>query len=278
MIVFPNAKINLGLNIVGKRPDGYHDLDMVMVPVDWRDVLEVVPSQSGNTTLTVTGRTIDCPMEKNLVYKAWSLLNEAVDGNLQAVDIYLHKNIPDGAGLGGGSSDAAFMLKALNELFALDFSDEKLAEFASRLGADCPFFIYNRPMHCTGIGTVMREINIDFSSACHVVIAKLIGVGVSTAEAYSNVTPSVQRRSTAEIVKDVTLAQWQGLLINDFEKNIFILKPEIGRIKQQFLQDGAVYSSMSGSGSAVYGLFKDELSARRAAAHFSGCAVFAGRL
>ena len=186
MITFPNAKINLGLDILRRREDGYHDIETVMVPVPWHDVLEIVPAKGEETTLTVTGRHVDCPPEKNLVMKAYRALEREV--SLPPVDIYLRKIIPDGAGLGGGSADASFTLRALNELFALGYNDEQLARVASTLGADCPFFIYNRPMLCTGTGTDMEPIDVDLQGL-DILIAKP-DVSVPTAAAYSHTTPA----------------------------------------------------------------------------------------
>ena len=160
MILFPNAKINLGLNILRRRPDGYHDLEMLMLPVGWADILEIVPAAPGEaTTLTCSGRPVDCPPEKNLVMKAWRALKAECPSMPEAA-IYLRKIVPDGAGLGGGSSDAAFTLVGLNEVFGLGISRERLAAIAAGIGADCPFFIHNRPMLATGTGTVLEAVDI----------------------------------------------------------------------------------------------------------------------
>ncbi len=277
MVVFPNAKINLGLNILSRRPDGYHNLDMVMIPVGWCDILEIVPAAGAKTTLTVTGRKVECPTEKNLVYKAYVALNDAIGGNLPPVDIYLHKIIPDGAGLGGGSADAAFTLKALNELFALDMDSEALCDIAARIGADCPFFIYNRPMLCRGTGTEMSPIEVNLEGVSHIVIAKPSGVGVSTAEAYGGVTPYMPECMTDSIVVNEPVT-WQGVLVNGFEPHIFRLKPVIGEIKESLIASGAVYASMSGSGSAVYGLFADVKMAEAAAQRLEGCDCYVGEM
>ena len=278
MVVFPNAKINLGLNIVGRRPDGYHNLDMVMMPVGWCDILEIVPAKGAETTLTTSGRPVNCPPEKNLVYKAWLYLNEYVGETLPPVDIYLRKIIPDGAGLGGGSSDAAFTLVALNKLFALDLSDAQLCEIAARLGADCPFFIYNRPMLCRETGTTMTPVEVNMDGIAAILIAKPEAVSVSTAEAYSGVKPSVPAETTGQIVSVLPPSQWHGRLINGFEQHIFLLKPEIAEIKQTLIDAGAVYASMSGSGSAVYGLFDDVILAEQTARKLSSCACHIDKL
>lgn len=271
MVVFPNAKINLGLNIVERRADGYHNLDMVMIPIDWCDILEIVPAKGKTTTLTTSGRPVDCPPEKNLVYKAWRLLNDYMEGNLPPVDIYLHKIIPDGAGLGGGSSDAAFTLKSLNDLFAIGLSVNELAKLASSLGADCPFFIHNRPMLCRGTGTEMSPLNVRLDGIKAILIVKPTDVSVSTAEAYSGVTPCKPLETTDSIVSTLPPNLWLDRLVNGFEKHIFALKPRISKIKRHILDNGAVYASMSGSGSAVYGLFEDVNLAEKTASSLDGC-------
>lgn len=272
MIVFPNAKINLGLNILSRRSDGYHNLDMVMIPVGWSDILEIVPAGGEVTTLTVSGRPVGCPTEKNLVYKAWRLLSDYIDGDLPPVDIFLHKIIPDGAGLGGGSSDAAFTLIALNKLFALGISDAQLCEIAGRLGADCPFFIYNRPMLCRETGTLMTPVEVNMSGIKAILIAKPEATSVSTAEAYSGVVPRQPEETCDIVVSSSSPDRWNGRLINGFEHHIIKLKPDIAEIKRLIIDGGAVYASMSGSGSAVYGMFDDVRLAEETARRLSGCA------
>lgn len=254
MILFPNPKINIGLNIVEKRPDGYHNIDTVFYPVTTlTDILEIVPAKSDRTTLKVTGGQIACSSEDNLVIKAFHMLNDI--HSLPPVDIYLHKRIPDGAGLGGGSADAAFTLKAINEMFSLGYDDKLLAAFAARLGADCAFFIYNRPMHATGIGTELSPIDIDLSQ--YEIRIEKPSVNVSTKEAYSCVTPSRPRQSLLSILENhPTVEKWKNLIVNDFEKSVFLKYPQIMAIKRQFYSEGALYASMSGSGSAVYGIFR----------------------
>lgn len=278
MVVFPNAKINLGLNIVARRPDGYHNLDMVMIPVGWRDILEIVPAKTGVTTLSTTGRPVNCPPEKNLVYKAWSRMNEWLNGDLPPVDIYLNKIIPDGAGLGGGSSDAAFTLTALNKMFSLGLRNEALCEIAATLGADCPFFIYNRPMLCRGTGTEMEPIDVRFDGTYNIVIAKPKGISVSTAEAYGGVKPETPAVYTDTVVTQYTPAEWRRFLFNGFEPHIFVAKPAIAHIKQAMYDYGAVYASMSGSGSAVYGLFDDAKMTGQAARLLVGYDIYVGKL
>lgn len=273
MILFPNAKINLGLDILRRRPDGYHDIETVMVPVPWRDVLEIVPAKGNETTLTVSGRRVDCPTEKNLVMKAYRALAETVE--LPPVDIFLRKIIPDGAGLGGGSADAAFTLKGLNELFALGLSDEKLAEIASRLGADCPFFIYNRPMLCSGIGTDFSPVSVDLSGLCLVIVKPQ--ASVPTAEAYRHTTPAIPKTPIAEIIAR-PIEEWTGRLKNDFEPSVFPAYPSISEIKTRLNDMGALYTAMSGSGSSVYGLFTDDILADSLTERFPGADIFTSRL
>lgn len=269
MVLFPNCKINIGLRILQRRPDGYHDVETVMVPVGWTDILEIVPSSSDSTTLTLTGNRVDCPPEKNLVMKAYVKVRERFP-DLPPVDIFLRKIIPDGAGLGGGSSDAAFMIIGLNRLFGLGMSDEQMAAIASEIGADCPFFIYNRPMLATGTGVCLAPFDIDLA-AYSVVIAKP-DAGVSTAMAYSGVTPDDSGESLpALLLKPV--GEWDGAVVNDFEKSVFCLCPEIQSVKQHMKKLGAVYVSMSGSGSAVYGFFDSDKLAEMAVKSFSGLTV-----
>lgn len=252
MILFPNAKVNLGLNIIRCRADGYHDLETVMLPVPWCDVLEIVPGHSPGDTLTVSGRGVDCPPEKNLVMKAVNALREIAD--FGPVDIYLEKIIPDGAGLGGGSADAAFTLAGINELFALGLPKRILAETASRIGADCPFFIYNGPALCTGTGTDISSVKLDLPRPLWIAIVKP-DASVSTAEAYRGVTPALPSAPLLRLLEENPVDKWQGLIKNDFEASIFPGHPCIAQVKETLLRQGAVYASMSGSGSAVFGIF-----------------------
>lgn len=270
MILFPNAKINLGLNILRRRPDtGYHDIDTVMLPIAWHDILEIVPAHGGETTLTCYGRPVDCPPEKNLVMKAYRALAD-VTGGLPPADIYLEKIVPDGAGLGGGSSDAAFTLIGLNEVFNLGFPPEKLAEVAALVGADCPFFIYNRPSHCTGTGTdISPDAAIDLSGYA-ILVAKPRGEGVSTKQAYAGVHPHQPETPLLQFLAE-PICTWQGRVVNDFEESIFPLLPACAEFKNIMLDSGAVYASMSGSGSAVYGIFESDNLAQEAAARLPEC-------
>ncbi|MDR1763190.1 MAG: 4-(cytidine 5'-diphospho)-2-C-methyl-D-erythritol kinase [Dysgonamonadaceae bacterium] len=251
MICFPNAKINLGLNVVSKRPDGYHKIESVFYPVDLCDALEIIDSEDGTTSFTQFGLKIDGNPEDNLVMRAYRLLAE--DFPLPPLKIYLQKQIPFGAGLGGGSSDAAFMLKLLNEFASLGLSDTQMEDYAARIGADCAFFIRNRPALAEGIGNILTPI--DLSLKKYRIEIEKPDVFVSTREAYSKIIPRRRGLPPAEVVK-LPIAKWKKLLVNDFEDSIFALHPEIAKLKQSFYDRGALYASMSGSGSAVYGIFK----------------------
>ncbi len=270
MILFPNAKINIGLNITERRADGYHIIETVMYPVNWCDILEIVPSEKEETTLTTSGREVNCPPEKNLVMKAYNLFRE--ETGIGNVDIYLHKIIPDGAGMGGGSSDAAFTLIGLNDLFEIGLSKDRLAEMAAKIGADCPFFIYNKPMLATGIGTEFSPINIDLTQYKILIVKPQ--VSVPTAKAYAGVSP---KQPDCELAKSISLpiSQWEKIVKNDFEQSIFPNYPEIAAVKQKIIKLGADYASMSGSGSAVYGLFcKSDILSEDAKALFHDCDTF----
>lgn len=252
MILFPHAKINIGLDIVGRRDDGYHLLKTVMMPVDWEDLLELTPAQ-GHTELVCTGRQVLCTPESNLVMKAYNALANTL-GGLPPTRIHLHKNIPDGAGLGGGSADAAFTLRGLNELYNLGLDRERLAAVAETLGADCPFFIFDEPMLCSGIGSDMAPFTLPDELRSMTLVIVKPSCGVSTAEAYRGVRVAEPEVPLAERVR-CGVASWQGSVTNAFEETVVPLHPEIGQIKERLLSMGAIYSSMSGSGSAVYALF-----------------------
>ena len=249
MLVFPNAKINLGLNIVAKRNDGYHDIESCLYPIPWHDALEAVPSDK--TRFTQTGLEIAGKAEDNLCLKAVKLLKEDLD--IPDVDVHLHKVIPMGAGLGGGSADGALMLKLLNSLFELGLSIEQLEDYAARLGSDCPFFIKNVPSIATGRGTELTHIALDLSD--HWIGIKYPRVHVSTREAYSSITPMKPSRSVEEVLKD-PIARWQGDLLNDFQLGIVSKYPAIGEALRSIMDDQPQYAAMSGSGAAVFGFFE----------------------
>ena len=273
MVVFPDSKINLGLNIVNKRPDGYHNIQSIMVPIGWTDVLEVTPSPSGHTTLNISGRPVNCPPEKNLVMKALRRV-EQLTGSLPAVDIYLRKIVPDGAGLGGGSADAAAMVNAIDSLFALGLKHQEKLEICSDIGADCPMFLNNSPMIASGTGTTLEPVEIPALKGMKIIVSKP-DTYVSTAEAYAGVVPTKEEWNLRDFAA-LPASEWRHLLRNTFEDSIFPSHPEIKAIKDYFYSCGAVYASMSGSGAAVYGLFSGDILADLRAQPLAGAAVWTG--
>lgn len=253
MIIFPNAKINLGLNITEKRPDGYHNLETIFYPIPLEDALEVNVwnGGSGKFHLHQAGLEIAGEAESNLVVKAYKLLDE--EFNLPPVDIHLFKHIPSGAGLGGGSADAAFMLKLLDKKFHLELTDETLEGYAARLGADCAFFIKNEPTYAEGIGNIFSPISLSLKG--YQICLVKPDIFVSTRDAFSKIKPHRPQMSLKEIVR-LPVEEWKEAMVNDFEESVFPQFPAIGEIKDEMYRQGAVYASMSGSGSSVYGLFK----------------------
>lgn len=266
MITFPNAKINLGLNIVEKRPDGYHNLETIFYPINLQDALEVNRMENAQTPykLRVSGTAIEGTPEENLVVKAYNLLREKYD--LAPIDIHLYKHIPMGAGLGGGSSDCAFMIKVLNEKFRLGLSIEEMESYASRLGADCAFFIQNQPVFATGIGNVFERIRLSLANYRLVLVKP--NISVSTKEAYAHIRPKRPEVSLKEIAQQ-PVETWASCMKNDFEDSVFQLYPKIAAIKDKMYDLGAVYASMSGSGSAVFGIFKEAI--ENVDEKFAGC-------
>lgn len=269
MITFPNAKINLGLNIVSRRPDGYHNIATVFYPIPLTDALEIVPAKRAETTLTCHGRAVNCPAEKNLVMKAYRMMER--EFSLPPVEMHLVKHIPDGAGLGGGSSDASFCLRMLNGMFDLGCSDEELAAMAAKIGADCPFFIHNKPMMATGIGDVFSHISVNLHGM-HLLLVKP-DVSVPTKAAYAHVTPAEPKKSIPEILSE-DMKNWQSELVNDFEASVFAQYPSLKQIKQAIIASGANYSAMSGSGSSMFGIFESAEMAENAAQNFAECSHF----
>lgn len=269
MVVFPNAKINIGLFVTEKRPDGFHNLETVFYPVSWADILEVNPApeaKEGVCLWTNTGLPVDCPQEKNLVVRAYRLLD--ADYHLPAVRVHLHKLIPFGAGLGGGSSDAAFMLKALNTLFQLELSGEQLEEYAARLGSDCAFFIENRPAFASGKGECLEKIPLSLEDY-RLVLVKPAG-GVSTAEAYAGICPRPAPFDLRQL-PCLPVTAWKERIENDFEQTVFKKFPEIAMLKAKLYEKGASYAAMTGSGSAVFGLFPVD---QELLPDFPGCFVW----
>ncbi len=258
MVVFPNAKINLGLNIKYKRPDGFHELETIMFPIYLKDILEFVPAKK--TSLHISGQSVgDCKPKDNLVYKAWHLLKNKKQ--IPAVEIYLHKNIPSGAGLGGGSADAAYTITALNEIFELSLSISEMEELAAELGSDCAFFIRNMPALAMGRGEILKPITVELKNY-HLALI-IPSMHISTAEAYSGVQPKKPENPIQNIIS-LPVKEWRKYLFNDFEPHIFNRYPDLAKIKNNLYDAGAVYASMSGSGSAMYGIFeqKPELESR----------------
>lgn len=261
MLSFPNCKINLGLRILDKRSDGFHNIESVFYPVNWCDALEVIESESFE--FFSAGRKVEGKTEDNSCVKAYRLLKDKY--KLPPVKIFLLKKIPTGAGLGGGSSDGAFMLKLLNEKFRLNISKQELKAFASQLGSDCPFFIENKPVMATGRGEVLNEVTVTLNHSFLILIYP--SIAVNTAWAYGEL--SKQRKTenglsyNFEPLKEIIqlpVEKWNGALDNDFEKIIFHKHPEIEQIKNELLQQGAVYAAMSGSGSSVFGIFNKKIS------------------
>jgi len=248
MIVFPNAKINIGLNIVEKRTDGYHNLETVFYPVKIHDALEVVLADE--LQFTSSGNSIPGNARDNLCLKAYHLIKK--EHNLPPVNIHLHKNIPIGAGLGGGSADAGFFIKLLNEVCRIGLSIEAMQNYARQLGADCAFFIDNKSVFAFEKGDRFQELQLDLS-AYHLVLV-MPPVHVSSAEAYSGVQPQASENDLQSAIK-LQVKNWKGLIKNDFEKSVFLHHPKILSIKEALYKQGAIYSAMSGSGAAVFGVF-----------------------
>ena len=252
MLAFPNAKINIGLHITSKRPDGYHNIESCFYPIPWKDALEIIPASE--LKFTTSGLSIPGSEDSNLCLKAYHLLKK--DFDIPAVHIHLHKVIPMGAGLGGGSADGAFTLKLLNDLFELAISNQQLEVYASKLGADCPFFIENQPKIVRGIGEIFSPCPIDLTGK--VLLIKNPGIHIGTKEAYANVIPKEVDRAIEDTLSD-SPSKWVEHLKNDFEVSVFPNHPELETLKNELYDLGATYASMTGSGSTVYGLFDEPL-------------------
>ena len=254
MILFPNCKINLGLNIIRKRPDGFHDLETVFYPLPFFDVLEVL--QSDRFEFHHSGVQIPGNEKNNLCVKAWLLLKKEFP-DLPELKIWLHKHIPIGSGLGGGSSDAAHVLNLANELFEMDLSNEQLFTYALKLGSDCPFFLLNRPCLARGRGEILDIIPLDLSAYSFMIVNS--GIHVDTAWAFSQANPTLPTMPIDKIIVE-PIANWKSLLWNDFERPVIQHYPGLGKIKDKLYGAGAIYASMTGSGSSIYGIFnKDTL-------------------
>lgn len=262
MVLFPNCKINLGLRITAKRPDGYHDLETVFYPIPLRDAAEIITSRASSHAtrssehpdfeLTITGTAIPGDTSSNLCTKAWKLIKHDFP-DIPAVRMHLHKAIPIGAGLGGGSSDGAFTLLLLNKELKLNLTTEQLLAYALRLGSDCPFFIINRPCYATGRGEILEEINIDLDNYHFVVVNP--GIHVSTAEAFRDILIANETKPSLKAIVGQPIAEWKNILENAFEASVFKKHPELKEIKKRLYESGAEYASMSGTGSSLYGIF-----------------------
>lgn len=250
MILFPNSKINIGLRITGKRADGYHDLETVFYPLPINDIIEIIPSD--RLTFTASGLPVPGSQQDNLCVKAWELM-KAKFPDLPFVDIYLYKHIPLGAGLGGGSADGAFMLQLLNDQFSLGLNAEALAGLALQLGSDCPFFIFNKPCLAKGRGEIMEPVQLNLSAYSVALIHP--GIHISTAWAFSQIRPAKPLKPLAEIIRQ-PVHEWKEELLNDFEQPVMEQYPALREIKKKLYEAGALYASMTGSGSAFYGIFE----------------------
>jgi 4-diphosphocytidyl-2-C-methyl-D-erythritol kinase len=253
MIAFPPCKINLGLSVLRKRPDGFHDLETCFFPIPWTDILEIIPSAA--FSFAASGLDIPGNPEENLCIRAYRLLQK--DFSLPPVQIHLHKIIPTGAGLGGGSADAAYTLRLLNDIFTLNLTSETLAAYAARLGSDCAFFTQDQPMIGTGRGEILEPVAIDLKDK-YLAICKP-DIHVSTAEAYASITPHIPNISIKEILSTKPLEEWWFHLKNDFEAPIMAKHPSIRNTRDKFYAQGARYASMSGSGAAVFAIFDDNV-------------------
>ncbi len=254
MICFPNSKINIGLHITRRRDDGYHDIETIFVPTTLSEVLEVTPSKTKQDAFDIRGLVDHCPLEHNLVYKALLALRK--ECSVPAVDVTLIKQIPSQAGLGGGSADAAYMLQSLVELFDLKISPTRLTQIAASLGADCPFFLSKTAALGKGIGNRLTPICLPPElHSMHLVVVKP-PISISTAQAYAQIKPDASKEGELERLIALPIMQWTSVIVNDFEKSLFPCHPELQNIKDTLYKKGAIYASLSGSGSALYGFFK----------------------
>jgi len=259
MIVFPHAKINLGLNIVERRPDGYHNLETVFYPVRLNDALEVQQMNEAfpsavDCDLKVTNISVDGDEQRNLVVRAYQMLKQDFP-DLPRIHAHLYKAIPTQAGMGGGSSDGAFMIRLLNQMFALKMGNQRMIDVSAKLGADCPFFIQDKPSYAEGIGERLQPIDLQLGDYQLAIVKPPIPV--PTKEAFSRIKPRKPQKNCLDIVRQ-PVSSWRHELVNDFEESVFALHPEIAVVKQRLYDMGAVYASMSGSGSAVFAFFRSQ--------------------
>jgi 4-diphosphocytidyl-2-C-methyl-D-erythritol kinase len=256
MILFPNCKINLGLHILQKRADGFHDLETVFYPIALQDALEVIHGEASSAIqFTSSGIQLDVSASDNICVKAYQLL-KADFPDLPAIKMHLHKTIPSGAGLGGGSADGAFTLLLLNKKFHLQLSEQQLINYALQLGSDCPFFIKNQPCYATGRGELLEPIHLPLSDYQFVIVNP--GIHINTGWAFKQLNPRTDRASLKELIQQ-PLHKWKEVLVNDFEAPIFQAYPEIENIQKELYTSGAHYAAMSGSGSTVFGIFEKNI-------------------
>ena len=251
MLCFPNCKINIGLYVTGRRPDGYHDIETIFYPIILKDALEIVPADKA-AEIFLSGKAIHGDNKDNLVWKAYELMREHFPSQVNPLNTYLHKAIPMGAGLGGGSADGACMLRLINDFFYLHLSDEQLISLALQLGSDCPFFIYNTPQFARGRGEIMESVSLNLSHYSIQLICP--EVHISTAKAFEMLT-SKPASFDLKNISSLAVETWKENISNDFEKPVFQMYPQLKDIKEQLYNQGALYASMSGSGSAIYGIF-----------------------
>ncbi len=257
MVHFPNGKINIGLQITGKRPDGYHDLQTIFYPINIKDIVEIIssPYDGNEITFSSSGLTVDGETTNNLCIKAYQLIKKDYP-YLPPIKLHLHKNIPMGAGLGGGSADGAFTLKLLNEKFDLNLSANKLIEYALTLGSDCPFFICNTPSYATGRGELLHPISLNLAEYSILIVNP--NIHINTAWAFKELTLKVPSIELAQAIKEPIL-NWKEFITNDFEEPVFKSYPAISELKNYLYHNGAIYASMSGSGSTVFGIFENNV-------------------
>lgn len=271
MLTFPNAKINIGLNITGKRSDGFHNIESVFYPVEWCDVLEIIISEENEVKFQSSGLKIPGNESSNLCLKAWNLLKKDYFSSIsQPPIIHLHKVIPMGAGLGGGSADGAFTLKMLNEIYNLKLSNNELKNYARQLGSDCAFFIENRPVYCYDKGDQFEDFSLNLKGKYVVLVNPAIHI--STAEAYSGISPKKPKILLKEALKQ-PISTWKEIIKNDFEEKLLLKYPTIADVKASLYQSGAIYASMTGSGSTVYGIFEKDIDMK---SNFQNFAVWQG--
>ena len=278
MLLFPNARITLGLRVTHRRRDGFHDIEAMMLPIPLYDALEAIPSPDGKLHFSLSGLPVPDDGRPNLCLQAHSLIEKELTHrrnygepcHLPPLHIHLHKNIPPGAGLAGGSADASFMLKLLNTFLKPQLTTGELTSYAEKLGSDCPFFVQNRPALASGRGTILKNCDTPPDILKHYLVIIVPKIHISTSEAYKRIQPKTPPKPLAELLQQ-PISEWQGNVINDFEAVVFDMHPEIADIKNRMYENGAVYASLSGSGSAVFGLFRKSEDVKKVAATEMAC-------